>query len=385
MGREIKLVPLNFDWPLGTVWAGYLMPSHLRGRQCDECDGSGSSPYARRLQDRWYGNAPFDPAEEGSTSLTPETPAVRDLAEHNVRSSPHFYVGGRRLVPTDFPEPTVEDILEWADSEEFFRAAAPFGENRTWLRQVRALMALVEHSNTPPQERDNALEKLTSKVYEGPIRREAQRLAAMWNEGWNHHLSQEDVDALVAGGSLYDFTHTWSGETGWQPKDPPYHPTAAEVNTWSLRGFGHDSINCLVVVKARCLRDGFPYLCAWCHGHGDVEMYEGQRADAEAWRPEEPPSGDGWQLWETVPEGSPISPVFPLKEGLIHWLMSPAYTRSASEPLTREQAVAFVDAAWAPSLVVTAEGRVLTGEQSSTPKPGELEAAPKALETGTVA
>ncbi|NED55349.1 hypothetical protein G3I24_31230, partial [Micromonospora aurantiaca] len=69
--------------------------------------------------------------------------------------------------------------------------------------------------------------------------REAQRLADLWNGMWLHHITQDDVDALVNASRLMDFTHTWSRETGWVKTDPPVTPTAAQVNEWSLRGLGH--------------------------------------------------------------------------------------------------------------------------------------------------
>jgi len=34
----------------------------------------------------------------------------------------------------------------------------------------------------------------------------------------------------------------------------------------------------------------------------------------------EPPTGEGFQLWESVSEGSPVSPVFDTKEKLCRWL-----------------------------------------------------------------
>jgi hypothetical protein len=38
MGRELKRVPLDFDWPIGKVWEGYLNP---HSRKCPDCtDGS---------------------------------------------------------------------------------------------------------------------------------------------------------------------------------------------------------------------------------------------------------------------------------------------------------------------------------------------------------
>lgn len=33
----------------------------------------------------------------------------------------------------------------------------------------------------------------------------------------------------------------------------------------------------------------------------------------------EPPTGDGYQLWETTSEGSPISPVFDTLDALCEW------------------------------------------------------------------
>lgn len=61
-----------------------------------------------------------------------------------------------------------------------------------------------------------------------------------------------------------------------------------------------------------------PHTCATCNGDGvDPAVKDAY----EAWVPTEPPIGDGWQLWETVSEGSPITPVFDSAEGLANWLV----------------------------------------------------------------
>lgn len=285
MGREVKHVPLDFDWPLNEPWEGYLMPDKYDGRPCPaDCD-NGYSEYAARLNDRWYGKVPFRPSETGSQAFTPETPEVRWFAERNVAAAPDYYGNG-----------------EWA------------------------------------------------------IRREAVRLCALFNSMWSHHLAQQDVDALIAAGRLMDFTHVWDrGERRWIPRDPAPVVTAEEVNRWSLSGRGHDSINCMVVVQARCEAVGEPEVCPTCEGHGSVERYPGQRAEAEAWERTEPPEGEGWQYWETVSEGSPISPVFATREGLVEWLTTD-YHWGASGPLTREQAESMVSAGWAPSMVGDSTG-----------------------------
>lgn len=154
------------------------------------------------------------------------------------------------------------------------------------------------------------------------ILREARRLADLWNGAWSYHLAQDDVDALVEAGRLMDFTHAWTKEDGRQPIDPPPVVTAAEVNRWSLAGFGHDSINAGIAVEGKCARLGETHLCATCEGFGSVERYEGQRAEAETWVSTDPPEGDGWQMWETTSEGSPISPVFATPEELAAWCIN---------------------------------------------------------------
>lgn len=210
---------------------------------------------------------------------------------------------------------------------------------------------------------------------EPAIVREAQRLANLWNGQWCHHLSQDDVDALVAAGRLMDFTHTWTPETRWQKIEPPVTPTAEQVNEWSLHGFGHDGINASVAVSARCKREGHPELCERCEGHGSIEAYPGQRAEAEAWERSEPPSGEGWQLWETVSEGSPISPVFETPEDLAEWMSSPAYTWGVNrhgQP-SYEQALAFIKAGWAPSFVSTSETGLVSGVEYAGHQAAEVE------------
>lgn len=160
---------------------------------------------------------------------------------------------------------------------------------------------------------------------EDAVVREAQRLIAYWNTQWCHHLDQDDVDALVEEGRLMSFTHTWIQGVGWQKIDPPVVPSARQVNVWSLNGLGHDAINCGVVIDAKCKREGVDPRCSHCEGHGGVEIYPGQRAEMEAWFEEdrEPPTGEGWQLWETVSEGAPISQVYATAEELAVYMSTP--------------------------------------------------------------
>lgn len=286
MGRQIRRVPLDFQWPLNKAWEGFLSPDSLDGEECPDCK-SGYSPQAQNLYDLWYGYLPFDPASTGSTPWRHDSPAVRAFAERNLANAPEYYGTG-----------------------------------------------------------------------EAATVREAQRLAHHFNSGWLHHLSQDDVDALVAAGRLMDFTHTWSRENGWQPKNPPITPTAAQVNEWSLSGMGHDAINASVVIRARCEREGVDDTCPTCKGHASLEKYEGQRAEAEAWEPTEPPEGDGWQLWETVSEGSPISPVCATADELAVWMSDP---ERGDRWVPQEVAAKSIADGWAPSFVASPQTGVISG------------------------
>lgn len=286
MGREIRRVPLDFDWPLNKIWEGFLSPDHLDGKPCPDCE-NGYSPQAKNLHDLWYGYIPFDPASTGSTPWRADTPAIRARAERNVVDVPDYYGSG-----------------------------------------------------------------------EAAIVREAQRLADHFNNGWLHHLSQDDVNAPVEAGRLMDFTHTWSRENGWQKKEPAVTPTAAEVNEWSLSGLGHDGINASVVVNARCEQEGVNPTCQTCDGHATIEAYPGQRAAAEAWEPTDPPKGDGWQLWETVSEGSPVSPVFATSDDLATWMSDPARGDRWVPPAV---AAKFIADGWAPSFVGSAKTGLVSG------------------------
>lgn len=88
---------------------------------------------------------------------------------------------------------------------------------------------------------------------------------------------------------------------------------------------------------------GMSVECTACSGEGGHETYPGQDADREAWTRTEPPTGEGWQLWQTVSEGGPVSVPFTSAEALASWMVS------ADEASSYETALNFVHQGWAPS------------------------------------
>ena len=118
---------------------------------------------------------------------------------------------------------------------------------------------------------------------------------------------------------------------------------------------GHDTIDCwsatTKVIAAAGLPDSWG-TCTACDGEGiDQENIKA----FNAWEPTAPPTGDGYQIWETVSEGSPISPVFATPKELA---MHMAGTRwGADRGSSAEQWLAFINGpGWAPSMVMTSKG-----------------------------
>jgi hypothetical protein len=133
-----------------------------------------------------------------------------------------------------------------------------------------------------------------------------------WLEHWVHLL-------LTAAGSP---DHPWV--RGLPLAEAPPTGALKELTTVLAgrspdRSLGHDAIDRWNATKAiirAAGQDDRWGICPGCEGHAyhpdDVEAQE-------SFEPTEPPTGDGWQLWETTSEGSPVSPVFASAEELAAW------------------------------------------------------------------
>jgi hypothetical protein len=150
----------------------------------------------------------------------------------------------------------------------------------------------------------------------------------------------------------------------WLPKDNGYRPTALEVNEWSIGGWGHDSTNGWIVIRAECKRLGVPSVCSHCKGNGETWPDKKAKWRCDHWKQYEPPKGEGYQIWETVSEGSPISPVFATPGELAEHM---SHTRwGADEGTTKDQWLRFIlGPGWAPSMVADSKG-IRSGVQAVT-------------------
>lgn len=198
-----------------------------------------------------------------------------------------------------------------------------------------------------------------------------------WPEGqkhlaWRHDLTQADIDYLADRELFYRTVHVEKSEmypNGWYYEY--FRPTLAEVQKANEKPSLFDPLDLgsgklHYLVERRCALQNFPTACGTCHGKGHVATRKQKRAH-DAWKPTEPPTGEGWQLWQTVSEGGPISPVFGTPDELATWMASPAYSwgnRNGLLPqITYEQALAFIGVGFSVgSGMVTAEHGLESGE-----------------------
>lgn len=112
MGRELRRVRLDFDWPLDVVWKGFCNP--YRGTPCRPCDGSGYSPEAKRLGDDWYdlegtGRRWSDRITQDETDALVAASRLHDLT--------HRWTDGRWVATGHHP--TADEVNAWARGPGF--------------------------------------------------------------------------------------------------------------------------------------------------------------------------------------------------------------------------------------------------------------------------
>ena len=145
---------------------------------------------------------------------------------------------------------------------------------------------------------------------------------------WNYHLNQADVDAILKEEEI-------TGRQMLPGINRDERPTADSVNDYLMRNSRAAHV-AATVMSARLEREGAPHDCDVCDLDGRIWPSDGVLELYENWKEAPPPVGEGYQLWETTSEGSPISPVFPTIDELcsyaeLHCTTFGSFTATARE------------------------------------------------------
>lgn len=255
MGRELRRVPLDFDWPLNKVWEGFLNPL---GKPCPENQKTCFNGLTAAGQ--WM-----------ETFVRLIVTAADDALESEE---------GRKRRGTHYPHPYLTTL-----------ATAPTYDIPRELKGPAAFREL--------------------------DRRERERYK------WVLPPTKELAD-LLAGFDKPSFMGFMGGSAGYKMRNALLKAAKQNPKTWGV--------------------------CPVCKGDS---MDPAVKKAYDEWESTPPPEGEGWQLWETVSEGSPISPVLPTREAFIEYLMSQGSTRSAAEAFAKE--------GWVPSGISDGKGNFVSG------------------------
>lgn len=191
------------------------------------------------------------------------------------------------------------------------------------------------------------------------VNMEAMRMAEIFNRSLHYHPNEVDVKLLFEAGDLNQLTHNFVPGKGWiEEKNPGHVPTVEDVrhwlvsaDSWSISGSSME----WTMSKSYCAQRGVPHECPHCEGTGEVWISPEAKQAADDWTRTEPPEGEGYQIWETVSEGSPISPVFATPEELAEHMSTTRW--GADEGTSVEQWLRFINGpGWAPSMVMDSNG-----------------------------
>ncbi len=238
MGREVKRVPMDFDWPLNKTWDGFLSPDY---RSCPD---------------------------EGVTCFNGQNAAAQFLDELTTMFS---------LV---------------ADS-------AMKGKNHPTIQQLETYHTLPDWSKQPILIR--------------------KKMVTLYQELSNELDSPSPFGFIGSSHGLYFQLLQKAGL---------YDPDAEGDDKYSWG------------------------TCTTCKGES---IHPEDKAASDAWEATEPPTGEGWQIWETVSEGSPISPVFATPEELARH-MADAHKGSVTDGASYDQWLGMIKSGWAPSMVMDEKG-----------------------------
>lgn len=96
-------------------------------------------------------------------------------------------------------------------------------------------------------------------------------------------------------------------------------------------------------------------VCGWCRKAAKLAGKEIKSHGCPDWQVG-PPQGDGWQMWETTTEGSPMSPVFATPEELARWLADNKASAMGSQTASYEDWLGMIKAGWAPTGALSKRG-----------------------------
>lgn len=111
---------------------------------------------------------------------------------------------------------------------------------------------------------------------------------------WQYNLTELDINALIDANVYPELSDEL---------------TITYMNDLCLKQNGHKSDVKNIIIRSRLNRENKPIECKNCNGNGQYWWSDIARDNYNGWVSYEPPTGDGYQIWD-MSKCYPISPVF---------------------------------------------------------------------------
>jgi len=238
MGRELKRVPLDFKWPIGQVWIGYLNP--YRCHECQQCKGSGRNKAMNDLSDEWYGRH-----SERWVYLTPNKRYNANAHQYNITEAEVLaLVKGGRL----------SDLTGWVQFDE---------ELQEWYTYENKVRVSCQAPIIPTTDEVNEWAKV-----------------GFGHDGINHSIClrarakelgvEGDCDICNGEGYLFQTPHIKELHESWEQIEPP---VGDGFQLWETTSEGSP--------KSPVFND-FDSLCEWCASNAST--FASFKASKEEWK-----------------------------------------------------------------------------------------------------
>ena len=347
MGREVRRVPLDFDWPLNKTWHGYLNPHHV---VCAWCRGRGHTQDYQRFENfcRNIIIAAEGFAPGASVDWEKHKAGFTSYRDHFSDEIAGHYAKLMSCLP-EWPWPEfdpVDVLMEIA------------GLDRSWLTETE----------------ENVIRKL-SLIEVPSVFYKPRMVRYDWVEVDGKRQRNAVLD--LTGGVYYPHPYLcW--DRGIDDVGDKFH----ELITACGIEFGDLSTNPWPLMRLIMKKVGLPYTteqrswgdwdtfewgyCSWCKGEGRDPRHE---EAYKAWEDFEPPEGDAYQIWETTSEGSPITPPFETPEALAQWCVDNRTSTFGDNTMSYDHWLKFIQRpGWAPSAVAIEGVGVMSGVEFTARK-----------------
>lgn len=335
MGRQLRRVPKDFSWPRGKVWEGYRNPHYIK---CSSCDGRGTTDPYRRFEEfarriAVAGEAshirPDDFVVSTPRKVKPREEVLQDL---------YFRANMARICGHDVCKGQDDTLPRW-----------PWPEHNV----IETILKAAKLSLDDITDLDRSVLMKLARLTKPTVTYKSQY--AIRQEG-THKLRCVSDDYPIE--RVQNYPHPYLGEDGIGDVGTNFQKVAIAVGA-NNEGFGWDGA--WTIMKNIFKAIGLPMTLEKSQYSDTMfENYDWGRCEAgcddgvdpahveayKAWEDYEPPTGDGYQLWETTSEGSPTSPVFDTLDELCAWAADNATTfgsfRASKEEWKRMLDVGFV-------------------------------------------